>query len=90
MAKTKKTKVLVGWNEIPEVCCFLELEVDAATADKLHSFNGHYVNAGRNDALEMEINDFFYDKEGVFKFTKLDGPVKLKDFDFAIITGFIL
>lgn len=83
--------VLVCWFNVPEEAFFVSVNVDEKDYEMLKGFHGKYVNvAGNSEELNDNITNFFYTKEGVFKFTKLKMPIVPTGTDLIIQTGFVL
>lgn len=82
-------RMLVIWWDIPEEVSFVRIIVDNKTADKIRSWHNIFINQADipEDTL-TEINDFFYDKEGRFKFTKEKEQLVGVVLDYVVLTGF--
>ncbi len=84
-------KVLIVWEEVPEEISFVRLEVSVEEAEKLKRFHMQFVNNCETpEGLATEINDYFYDNNGPFRFEKVKTILANEYFDLIIITGFIL
>lgn len=62
--------VLVLFSEIPEAVYMVLLQdVSPDDFELLVTFNDVYINGGDSDeAMEAQINEFFFDKDGNFLF----------------------
>lgn len=80
-------KALVVWCEIPENVKFMELHfIDLSIIEKLKRFHGHYIN-GCNAQMAEEINEFFHDPNGEYKYKLIDGPLSGHHYDLVITCG---
>jgi hypothetical protein len=84
-------RMLVCWWEIPEELSFVQLMVDAKTAEKIRSWHNIFINQdGTPEEVLTELNDFFYDSDGRFRFPKKNEPLVGVVLDYVVITGFFL
>jgi hypothetical protein len=85
-------RVLVVWNMVPEEAVFVSLpNVDEATANKMRTWHNQFVNCVDTPAdMQKEIDEFFFDGEGNFKYEKIKTPLVGQVFDLIIQTGFFL
>lgn len=80
--------ILVCWQEVPDETHFVVLSgIPEDIFEVVVGFNGQYING---TGEHSRIWNFFYDAEGVFRFQKLEGPVRNWPFDAVIHTGIIL
>jgi len=84
-------QVLVIFETTTEVAKLLVLSVNREDFEKLERFDGHYINCLNTDeVMEDEINEFFYEDDGNFKFNsfviKPNEKQKIR-FDLIIQTG---
>lgn len=81
-------RVLIIWNEIPDDCSFIELNVNDEIAELLKTFHNFVINAVVDYHLERQMIQFFYTDDGKLKFEKQSQVIIDKHFDMIIITGF--
>jgi len=86
-----EAKVLVVWSEIPEAVFFVPMRIPYENIEAVKRWHNHFVNGGETPPdLAQEINDAFYTPEGVFKHPKIELPLRDREFDLVIHTGFVL
>jgi len=87
---TETLKVFVIFQEVPESIRFYELVVDKATADRLHSWNYHFINSMQtDDEVADAISDFFYNEDGSFRHEEVSLPLEGRLFDLVVTTGLL-
>ncbi len=92
-AEPQNKRVLIVWSELPEKVCLVPLTVTQSDAERLINYNNQYINScGTPDELQDQMNKFFYDEKGYFKFKDKEetGPIINEDFDLIVQCGFIL
>lgn len=89
--KEPSVKTLVVWWDIPETIKFISLNITPEQAKMLNRFNNNFINlVNTPENIAKEINDFFYDEEGCFKFDEIPTPIENEKFDQIILTGFAM
>lgn len=84
-------RILLIWDELPDEWSFVIFhEATKDDIDLFKKWHGKYINSGKDDNDEDEMNKYFYKADGKFRFEKRKELLTGQYFDLIVMMGFIL